>query len=204
MLFLKFLCCILLFNFLLPATPAIRLALLISIYILISFHFIYLEFYFIGLTYIIVYIGAIAILFIFVIMLLNQQVITKGENIIKLIEGLKLNENRMNLSDYLILNNGPKRVSLSSASLQIITPRRGVGSSSLTILLALLLSITSITPSGFLQEYSYAVLDWSIDYNTLSDLMVLGYHLLLGYPIIYIQMGILLWILLIGILNIID
>jgi len=51
--------------------PISRLALLIIIFLMAAFSFLFLDFYFLGLTYIIVYIGAITILFLFVIMVLR-------------------------------------------------------------------------------------------------------------------------------------
>ena len=47
--------------------PIIRLALLIKIFLKSAFIFLLLDYYFLGLTYIIVYVGALAILFLFVI-----------------------------------------------------------------------------------------------------------------------------------------
>ena len=52
---------------LLSIQPIIRLALLIKIFLKSAFIFLLLDYYFLGLTYIIVYVGAIAILFLFVI-----------------------------------------------------------------------------------------------------------------------------------------
>jgi NADH:ubiquinone oxidoreductase subunit 6 (subunit J) len=46
-----------------------RLALLICTFIMIGLNYKILDFYFLGLTYIIVYVGAISILFLFVIMI---------------------------------------------------------------------------------------------------------------------------------------
>jgi NADH:ubiquinone oxidoreductase subunit 6 (subunit J) len=49
------------------------LAQLLIVFIMASFQFLILDFYYLGLTYIIVYVGAIAILFLFVIMLIQTQ-----------------------------------------------------------------------------------------------------------------------------------
>jgi len=48
--------------------PVHRIALLVLLFLLGSFFYILLDYYFLGLTYIIVYCGAIAILFVFVMM----------------------------------------------------------------------------------------------------------------------------------------
>jgi NADH:ubiquinone oxidoreductase subunit 6 (subunit J) len=50
-----------------------KIIILILLYLFSSFLFILLDNYFLGLTYIIIYIGAIAILFLFVIMMMNLQ-----------------------------------------------------------------------------------------------------------------------------------
>ena len=49
--------------------PVHRIALLVLLFLVGSLLYIVLDYYFLGLTYIIVYCGAIAILFVFVIML---------------------------------------------------------------------------------------------------------------------------------------
>jgi NADH:ubiquinone oxidoreductase subunit 6 (subunit J) len=55
-------------------SPFAKIALLILMYILGGIILTYLDFYYLGLTYIIVYVGAIAIIFIFVIMMLDSTV----------------------------------------------------------------------------------------------------------------------------------
>lgn len=49
--------------------PIIRLTFLISVFLSAASLFLFFDFYFLGLTYIIVYVGAIAILFLFIIMM---------------------------------------------------------------------------------------------------------------------------------------
>jgi NADH:ubiquinone oxidoreductase subunit 6 (subunit J) len=55
-------------------SPFAKIAILILMYILGGIILTYLDFYYLGLTYIIVYVGAIAIIFIFVIMMLDSTV----------------------------------------------------------------------------------------------------------------------------------
>ena len=52
-------------------SPIRKLILFTLIITLVSFFFLFLDFYFIGLTYLIVYIGAITILFLFVLMMID-------------------------------------------------------------------------------------------------------------------------------------
>ncbi len=63
------------FMIIIVKSPILRVTYLCQVFILGSFIFILLDFYFLGLTYIIVYVGAIAILFIFTIMLLNIDLV---------------------------------------------------------------------------------------------------------------------------------
>jgi len=52
-------------------TPISQILLLIGIFLSASFLYLLMDFYFIGFTYIIVYVGAIAILFLFVLMMID-------------------------------------------------------------------------------------------------------------------------------------
>jgi NADH:ubiquinone oxidoreductase subunit 6 (subunit J) len=61
--------------------PIYKIINLIILFMLGAFLFILLDFYFIGLTFFIVYIGAIAILFLFVIMMVNIKNTSKIINI---------------------------------------------------------------------------------------------------------------------------
>lgn len=58
----------------LSTQPITRLALLITVFIMSALVLIVLDFYFLGLTYVIVYVGAIAILFLFVIMMAEAHI----------------------------------------------------------------------------------------------------------------------------------
>jgi NADH-ubiquinone oxidoreductase chain 6 len=62
----------------LTTQPITRLALLITVFIMSALALIVLDFYFLGLTYVIVYVGAIAILFLFVIMMAEAHITPHG------------------------------------------------------------------------------------------------------------------------------
>ena len=193
---------IFLFNFLNPATPAIRLAILISIYVLTSFYFISLDFYFLGLTYIIVYVGAIAILFLFVIMLLNQSLLPLNSiqpqiRPIGSYEPKELGE----IPDLLILSESESKMGGDSANLRLVKDSRLAPFGLLIVLAAIPVILFLVDSEGSLAIYNLFLIDWSSDFASLTDLMILGYHLFLGYPLVILLIGILLWILLIGILN---
>lgn|SRR3982751_2180897 len=64
-----------------PFNPVHRIAVLVLLFVVGSLFYIILDFYFLGLTYIIVYCGAIAILFVFVIMMVTDLVIVSSVNI---------------------------------------------------------------------------------------------------------------------------
>src|ERR1700684_1939019 len=53
---------------------------LIVLYILVAFYLIYIGVTFLGISYIIIYIGAIAILFLFIIMMIDVEVVEKRNN----------------------------------------------------------------------------------------------------------------------------
>lgn len=61
---------------------------LICAYILGGIGAIYLDYYFIGLSYIIIYVGAIAILFLFLIMMISEPLDTPNPSKNNLIYGL--------------------------------------------------------------------------------------------------------------------
>jgi len=58
--------------------PIQKLLSMISLFLFSSFIFLIMNFFFLGLTYLIVYIGAIAILFLFVIMMVPLEAHPKG------------------------------------------------------------------------------------------------------------------------------
>nr|NP_150360.1 NADH dehydrogenase subunit 6 [Rhizophydium sp. 136]AAK84290.1 NADH dehydrogenase subunit 6 [Rhizophydium sp. 136] len=90
--------------------PVTRLVLLIIVFIMSAFIYLLLDFYFLGLTYIIVYVGAIAILFLFVIMMsevketpqpnphqLQIKINSQRSNVVNTSLGIELNQiNKIN------------------------------------------------------------------------------------------------------------
>lgn len=69
------------FKILTSLNPISRLAYLIKVFIKSAFIFLLLDNYFLGLTYIIVYVGAIAILFLFVIMMTETLLIPSNSSL---------------------------------------------------------------------------------------------------------------------------
>ena len=82
----------LLFFMILSTQPITRLALLITVFIMSALILIILDFYFLGLTYVIVYVGAIAILFLFVIMMAEAHITPSGPEGSQKIEGREVTE----------------------------------------------------------------------------------------------------------------
>lgn len=139
-----------------------RQALLILSFINIGIMYKIQDFYFLGLTYIIVYVGAIAILFLFVIKITDSG----------------------------------KTPTFSTRNTYLWNI---IWSFSL-----LLIVISGEFFSNFTDDHikvSY-VPSYEIEYFSITDIQSLGYMLYLGYPIIIILQGILLWCVLIGILRI--
>lgn len=69
-------------------SPFAKIAILILMYILGGIILTYLDFYYLGLTYIIVYVGAIAIIFIFVIMMLDSTVYNSKQSYLFILASL--------------------------------------------------------------------------------------------------------------------
>jgi NADH-ubiquinone oxidoreductase chain 6 len=69
-------------------SPFAKIAILILMYILGGIILTYLDFYYLGLTYIIVYVGAIAIIFIFVIMMLDSNVYQSKQSFFHILSAL--------------------------------------------------------------------------------------------------------------------
>ena len=151
-----------------------RLALLICTFIKIGLDYKILDFYFLGLTYIIVYVGAISILFLFVIMITdtgktpNSPLLT---NKVSNIYGTALSVL------FLLLLFSPFTFYFSEA-----------------------VSLGLESNNSNIQEYY--VPSYNSEFLTITDIESLGYILYLGYPIIIVLIGVLLWCVLIGILRI--
>jgi NADH:ubiquinone oxidoreductase subunit 6 (subunit J) len=95
----------------LSSQPITRLALLIMIFIKSAFLFLLLDYYFLGLTYIIVYVGAIAILFLFVIMMAETHLTPL------------MNSNNKGISDSPVIKSTIMQASSNSYILRIPTTK---------------------------------------------------------------------------------
>lgn len=139
-----------------------RLALLIFLFINTGLIYLILDFKFLGLTYIIVYVGAISILFIFVVKMTGN-------------------------------NRSPLNIKSKGVRLDLI----------LFITLAMAyLSTVSVDNNEAQYIYNYFITDYETDFVSFTDIESFGYILYLGYPLIILLIGILLWCILIGILKI--
>lgn len=150
-----------------------RLALLIKVFIMTGLLYIILDLKFQGQTYIIVYVGAISILFLFVIKM------TEGGRAPKLGEGST--KGRLEVIGIQLITlcvAASLRNSAKSNDLMILEPNN-----------------TSSINQFFTSSYSS-------EFITYTDISSFGYILYLAYPLITILIGILLWCVLIGILRI--
>lgn len=213
--------------------PISRLALLIMVFLMASFQFLILDFYFLGLTYIIVYVGAIAILFLFVIMLIQTDMVGISSTPLSqggirttsssLMGGSKSNlytfegATNLGLTDLMILDTSNKRVQSESwgesiSEAKIYTTKESsfgpIIFSFLTFIGALILGYITLfdssilnvaSTSGIFASFFYPA--WTTDLFTLTDIQALGFTLYLGFPIAIVILGIILWIVLIGILT---
>lgn len=137
--------------------PIYKILFLIFIFFFGSCLFLILDFYFLGLTYFIVYIGAIIILFLFIIMMIE-------------LTNEKIHKNNKYL---------------------IILP---------------FFIFWTIWQFNFSFEdiYSFFINDWFISFISYTDIELMGYLIYLNYPLILLIISYLLWLILIGILSIIE
>jgi NADH-ubiquinone oxidoreductase chain 6 len=147
-----------------------RLALLIFVFILTGLIYKILDFKFLGLTYIIVYVGAISILFLFVIM-----------------------KTEAGRSPNLIINPQIK-------GFHKITFKRKTGirydlilSISLFFLILSFYNLLSSSHSSSLFIFNFFNTNYVSSFISFSDIESFGYILYLGYPLIIILLGVLLW-----------
>lgn len=177
-----------------------------------------------GQTNIIVYVGAIAIQFIFVIMIVRipneistqekkdseiniQKTGNKGSSRIKKIdirkEGGTKKDKRIQLifkenmenaegSDFM---GGPNK----GRKKDILSNMKGVIGISQFIIQIYQQTRTIIEDERI---YTYIYTTWGIEYKTMRDIETLGYIIYIVNPIIQIQIGIILWIVLIGVISI--
>lgn len=196
--------------------PISRLILQIMVFLMSSFQFLILDYYFLGLTYIIVYVGAIAILFLFVIMLIQTHYVpsqtTSNIRITSIndISGIK-NQGEFTWNDLLILDHiTPVKEHkiiespiFSIKNTQLVSKNNNQG---LQIILGLVLIFginilfTADNLSTGPMIYTYFYPSWSTLLYSLTDIQSLGYTLFLGYPIAIVILGLILWMVLIGIL----
>ncbi len=155
-----------------------RLALLITVFIKSGQLYKILDKKFLGLTYIIVYVGAISILFLFVVK--------------------KTESGRAPNIEIVPIKKGSKAVGKKKAGFRLDI-FKGI------ILKSIILSNILKSDMNVLNESKikqYYMVDYVTDYMTITDIEALGYIIYLAYPIITVLIGILLWCVLIGILRI--
>lgn len=155
-----------------------RQAFLIKVFIKSGKIYIILDLTFLGQTYIIVYVGAISILFLFVVKMTEAG---RSPNMVENPNGSQ------------VLNSN---LSIKNFRLDIF----------LTIIMIFLLFDYIFTHKISIESYSDIQNFYIPNYNTelvsLNDIEALGFVLYLAYPIITFLIGVLLWCVLIGILRI--
>ena len=141
--------------------PIHRMALQIVVYLIGSQIFILQDFYFLGQTYIIVYVGAIAILFLFVIMMVN---IPEKNNV----------AHKNKISYYQTLG--------------------------IAIQLSVLVFSNQMWNNDAIYQPFYP--NWATEFKYMTDIQTLSIMTYLVYPLSQLQIGMILWIVLIGIITI--
>lgn len=196
--------------------PIYKIIYLILLFFFGSSLFLILDFYFLGLTYFIVYIGAITILFLFVIMMVqltitDNNLIDNNINIVTKSDHLNINNSSFN-NPLILLE------LLRSDNINIITNNNHFTNSidlefnkinpyifiyigiSLISSIFILFSLNNIIGYDFI--YNYIFNEWSLLYITFTDIELLGYLIYISYPLTLIIISYLLWLILIGILSV--
>lgn len=196
------------FLMILTIQPIIRLALIIKIFVKSAFILIILDYYFLGLTFIIVYVGAIAILFLFVIKMaeVHKERLNKKE--IKI--DYFISNNNILFNKNLVLRLPLNLESLNNKTLNNKTLNNNNLINYLISLifiltiftLVLYLNYNSSNYNSTLDIWNFFTISYSSEFISFTDIQSLGFILFLGYPIIIVYLGMILWIVLIGILRI--
>ena len=152
--------------------PIHRIVWLILAFISSAFLFILLDFYFLGLTYIIVYVGAIAILFLFVIMMIPINIISQI--------GAQDGNSRV----------FPTNFKFSSNLLLVL----------LFSMFFLLMFSYSATLDSVIVNYFQS--SWSLEYKTMTDIESLAIMIYVTYPLGLLFIGVTLWVVMIGVIRI--
>lgn len=207
--------------------PIHRIAAQVIVYIIASFIFMIQDYYFQGQTYIIVYVGAIAIQFLFVIMIVQipqissktlityqpKEIITTSQKNKNNIISKKININKNNKNH--VPNDNKIALLFKNNSNNIINPINNIMIIKndiktqiqnpyifQQIVVTLIIIGNNIIINNNEHIFTYIYPTWAIEYKTMTDIETLGYIIYMGYPIIQIQIGIILWIVLIGIISI--
>lgn len=180
--------------------------------------FMQIDYYFQGLTYIIVYVGAIAILFQFVIMMVPVYPVTTSSYIlsdINMTPNMDTSLGKRSGENQTMADNNPKvlqtnhKQDIQQNRLQIIL--------GILILLILpihysqisynyLISAQDVDPARIcmigMDIYCYFYPSWVIEYKTLTDIESQAILIYVAYPTAQLLIGTALWTVMIGIISI--
>ena len=196
--------------------PIYKIIYLILLFFFGSSLFLILDFYFLGLTYFIVYIGAITILFLFVIMMVqltitDKNLLDNNINIFTFNDHSYISNSHFN-NPYILLellrsDNNNLFINHNHFSNSIdfefnkINPYIFIYIGiSLISSIFIIISLNNII--GYHSIYNYIFNEWSLLYITFTDIELLGYLIYISYPLTLIIISYLLWLILIGILSV--
>ena len=189
--------------------PIIRLSLQITVFIISACLFLLLDFYFIGLTYIIVYVGAIAILFLFVIMMAETKLTPSPKT------------SQWQVSSYTLRPNNKDFISSSSFSSTTTNKKGWKENFNITNLfigkgLILFIIQSFAIGKGYINLNSFTNIQgknnkdyfstisyffypsYQSEFITFTDIQTLGFTLYLAYPFATLMLGVLLLCVLLG------
>jgi NADH-ubiquinone oxidoreductase chain 6 len=170
-----------------------RLLLLVSLFLLTALVYMLLDFYFVGLAYIIVYCGAIAIILLFVIMMVSFQSFQSFQSNNSLSLSLRQQQRSMTLSLYL------SYLLLVLLVLVVLA---------LSYFIDMLLAVKLVKlVKYFFTVYAY-VYPINLIQSTLNllitDLFTLGLTIYVNYFIALLLIAISLWIVMVGIISLVS
>lgn len=175
--------------------PIQKLLSMISLFLFSSFIFLIMNFFFLGLTYLIVYIGAIAILFLFVIMMVPLEGHPKGQSLG--VEGVAAPQGARGLAPARGVDRGVVR-KVAPATFKF-SYRAGP-----YIQIFVLASVLAYSFKLLALEndmiYVYFNVNWTDAVHSYSDIQVLAELLYIKWPMIIVLISYILWLILIGVL----
>ncbi len=206
--------------------PIHRIASQVVLFQIGAFIFMIQDYYFQGQTYIIVYVGAIAILFLFVIMMVQIPLVSSQTQLSfspKLLISSSIPNITSNQTKIIEINTikkedeyqpllftptiGERNIENDSNNISTMSIIQQFKNKNIFIGIGqiFIIQFTNIVFGTNLEIeniYTFIYPEWAIEYKSMTDIETLGYIVYIGYPIAQILIAQTLWAVLIGIISI--